>query len=328
MKDSKKALVLLSGGLDSSLCLKIMLDLGIKVRALYFVTPFFSRKSYKSKELVEKLCNKFSVKLDIIEFGDDYVNLVKNPKFGYGSGINPCIDCRIYMFMQAKKHMQKIGADFLVTGEVLGQRPKSQHKKEIKLIETESGLADRILRPLSAKLLDKTEIEKQGIVDRDKLFSIQGRSRKIQMDLAKKLGISEYESPAGGCLLCDNNFEKKLRDYFKHIEKINIKDIYALKYGRHFRINNDLKLIVGRDEEENIWLERYAKDKIACEVVDISGPITVVDGIFSSDDLKLAAEITSAYSDSKYEDKIKVRCGKKELEIKSKDIREFYSYMV
>jgi tRNA U34 2-thiouridine synthase MnmA/TrmU len=245
----RKAIGLLSGGLDSTLATKIILDLGFEVIALNFKTPFCCCDT-KDKCYSESVAQKFNVLLKRIYGGEDYLELVKNPKHGYGRNMNPCLDCRIFLFQKAKQLMEEVGADFIFTGEVLGERPMSQRLDAMKLIEKESGLKGKVLRPLSAKLLEPTLVEQMGIVDREKLLPIQGRSRKPQIALAQSYQIEDYPCPAGGCLLTDKNFAQRLKESFEHGED-SLRHIFLLKMGRHFRLPSKAKVIAGRDQKEN-----------------------------------------------------------------------------
>jgi len=245
----KKAIGLLSGGLDSTLATKIILDMGFEVIALNFKTPFCCCDT-DERCYSESVAQKFDIPLKRIYAGADYLEVVKNPKHGYGKNMNPCIDCRIFLFKKAKKLMEEVGAEFVFTGEVLGERPMSQRLYAMKLIERESGLKGKVLRPLCAKLLEPTPVEELGSVDREKLLSIQGRSRKPQMALAKGYRIEDYPCPAGGCLLTDKNFAQRLKESFDHGED-SIRDIFLLKIGRHFRLPTKAKVIAGRNKEEN-----------------------------------------------------------------------------
>ncbi|RMF31108.1 MAG: DUF814 domain-containing protein [Candidatus Nitrosothermus koennekii] len=297
--EKKKAVALLSGGLDSTLAVKIMKEQGFDVKALAIKTPFCDFDcghgcGFKVMEVADRL----GVDIKTAYLGDEYLEMLKNPKHGYGSGMNPCIDCRAMMFKLAKEYMEEIGAEFVITGEVLNQRPMSQNKKALKIIEKEAELEGKVLRPLSAKNLEPTEVEKKGIVDRDKLLSIKGRSRKIQFKLAEELGIIEYPNPAGGCLLTDPQFSRRVRDLFEHNDKPSINDIELLKVGRHFRIDN-AKLIVGRNKDENEKIEALAlKDDILLEARDYKGPIGLVRGSIDEEGLRLAASIVLRYSDA------------------------------
>jgi len=250
--------------------------------------------------------------LKIIKLGKDYIEVIKKPKYGYGSALNPCIDCRIFMLKKAKQMMKKEKADFVVTGEVLNERPMSQTKNNLILIEKESGLQGKILRPLSAKLLQETEAEKKGFVDRNKLLSINGRQRKIQMSFAKKFKIS-YPTPAGGCLLCEKLFGKKLKDLFKNKKKIESRDIELLKLGRHFHYKKN-RIIVGRNEKENKKLMVLAKDNLIFEVKNWPSPITILKGKPNKKAIEIAASLTISHSDAKNKKNVVVLYGKGKLD--------------
>jgi tRNA-specific 2-thiouridylase len=208
-----KALALLSGGLDSTLAAKLILKQGIDVVAVNFVTPFCLCK--KGGCGATEAAKQLGVPLKVVNVGDEYLKMVRKPKHGYGRNMNPCIDCRIFIVKKAKKYAKEVGAAFIFTGEVLDERPMSQHSRAMKIIEEESGLKGKILRPLSARLLPETDIEKKGLVDREKLLDIRGRSRKPQIKLAEKFNIKDYPCPAGGCLLTYREYANKLRDLFK-----------------------------------------------------------------------------------------------------------------
>ena len=292
-----KAIGLLSGGLDSTLAVKMMIDQGVDVIVLNFVTPFCTCTRKGCRHEASRVAELFGVSVKIISGGKEYIEMIKNPKHGYGSNMNPCIDCRILMFRIAKKHMKDIGASFIFTGEVLGQRPMSQHKKAMKTIEQESELENLVLRPLSAKLLDPTIPEERHWVDREKLLSIQGRRRLPQIELADKLGIKDYPCPAGGCRLTDPQFAKRLKESFKHRED-RMKDIQLLKYGRHFRLKSRAKVVVGRNEEENNILIRYFdRDDILIEVIGVGSPIVILKKSKNKADIKKAASLCIRYSD-------------------------------
>ena len=291
-----KALVLLSGGLDSILATKIILKQGIEVEAINFTSPFCL--CGKGGCGAHKFADELNIPLKTIRVGNKYLKLLRNPKHGYGKNMNPCLDCRIFMFKQAKEYAKEIGASFVFTGEVLGERPMSQHKKAMYLIEQESGLNNRILRPLSAKLLPETPMEKEGLVDRSKLLAITGRSRKPQIKLAKDLEIFNYPCPSGGCLLTYKEFAAKVRDLFKYKKRVEESDIELLKIGRHFRAGSS-KIIVGRNHQEN---ERLLKAKkkydYFFEVPDCGGPITVLQGKKAKKSIEVAAGLTAFYSDN------------------------------
>ena len=297
-RQSIKAVGLLSGGLDSTLAVKLMIDQGVDVSVLNFVTPFCTCTRKGCRHEASRVAELYGVPVKIIAAGEDYIEMIKNPKHGYGRNMNPCIDCRIFLFRKAKQYMEEIGALFIFTGEVLGQRPMSQHKKALKLIEQESDLENLVVRPLSAKLLSPTIPEKKQWVDREKLLSIQGRQRLPQMELAGKLGVKDYPCPAGGCRLTDPQFAKRLKEAFAYGE-CSIKEIQLLKYGRHFRLEGGAKVIVGRNEEENrVLLRFFDKDDILMEVLEVGSPIVLLRKHKTKADVKKAGVLCVRYSDA------------------------------
>lgn len=306
-----KAVALLSGGLDSTLAVKLVLDQGIDVEAVNFVSPFcLCRKGGCGALEVAKNLN---IPLKTITVGEEYLRIVRKPQFGYGKNMNPCIDCRIFMLKKAKKYAEEIGASFIFTGEVLGQRPMSQHRKTLGIIEKEAGLKGKILRPLSAKLLPPTEVEKKGLVSRETLLGIEGRSRKKQIRLAQELKVTEYSCPGGGCLLTYREFTSKLKDLFEHKKRISLKDVRLLKVGRHFRFGKN-KIIVGRNEAENrLLLQMKITNDYCFEAQDTGSPITLLQGPKTRIAVKRAAELTVYYSDRK-QSVVLVKFGKGELD--------------
>ncbi len=292
-----KALGLLSGGLDSTLAAKLLQEQGIEVAAMNVVTPFClcGKGGCGASEVAKNL----HIPLKIVSAGKDYLKIIRKPKHGYGRNMNPCIDCRIFILKKAKKYAREMGASFIFTGEVLGERPMSQHWKALMTIEEEAGLKGRILRPLSARLLPETEAEKQGLVDRKKLLSIRGRSRKPQIELAEELALTDYPCPAGGCLLTYKEFANKLRDLFKHKKRVSLADIALLKTGRHFRYSAN-KIIVGRNETENkSLLQRKSSSDYCFEVIGCGSPITLLQGPKNTKAIRKAAALTAYYSDKK-----------------------------
>ncbi len=239
--------------------------------------------------------------------------MVREPKHGYGKNMNPCIDCRILMLKKAQNYADEIGASFLFTGEVLDERPMSQHSRALVTIEKEAGLEGRIVRPLSAKLLPMTEAEKKGWIDREKLLSIKGRSRKKQIELAKELNVKDYHCPAGGCLLTYKEYATKIRDLFEHKKKIGMKDVLLLKIGRHFRFE-DNRIIVGRNRTENEQL-RDLKDvnDYYFEVPGCGSPLTILQGPKKEKAIETAAALTARYSDSEKK-RITVTYGRQEMD--------------
>jgi len=298
-KAGVKALGLLSGGLDSTLAVRLMLEQGVQVETLNFATPFClcGRKGCDATHVA----SKFGIKLKRIFLGNEYLKMLRKPKHGYGKNMNPCIDCRILMLKKAKQYAKQTGADFIFTGEVLDERPMSQHRRAMEIIEREAGLEGKILRPLSAKCLPETDAEKKGWIDRERLLEIKGRSRKRQIELARSFSLSDYPYPAGGCLLTDREFTSKLRDLFKHRSAVRLKDISLLKVGRHFRLGSN-KIIVGRNEKENkSLLSLKAPNDYYFEVPDCGSPITILQGRKSSEAIRTAACLTARYSDAKGE---------------------------
>lgn len=303
-----KAIALLSGGLDSTLAARIVLEQGIELEALNFITVFCTCTSKGETCLAsQKSVEALGIPLKVFNVSEEYLEVIKFPKHGYGSNMNPCIDCRIFMLKKAKAYMERSGASFIVTGEVLGQRPMSQRREAMKLIERESGLEGLILRPLSAKFLPPTIPEIEGWVDREKLLDIQGRSRKPQMQLAEQFGIRDYPCPAGGCLLTDPGFSKRLKDLMTHHPDFTINDVHLLKIGRHFRLSPDVKLIVGRRQDENQKIKTFArKEDILLKVNKIPGPLSLLRGRFKGDEVEKAASITARYCKAKDLDMVEV----------------------
>ena len=318
MAGTIKALALFSGGLDSALSAKIVSNQGVEVEAVYFVNAFLSEgngrdpSGARQKRIVEQL----GIKLHILDISRAHLAMVQNPRYGYGENLNPCIDCRILMLKQARHYMRKLGFSFLISGEVLGQRPMSQRRDSLNIVDRDAGVKGLLLRPLSAKKLAPALAEEQGWVDRDGLFGFSGRSRKPQLALAKQLGIKEYLTPAGGCLLTEAEFSVKFRDLLK-IGKFNLDDVQLLKVGRHFRFQGaGGKIIVGRDEEENRRLLNLAcATDIIFKVRDFTGPITIVrrdSSFFSERLIESAARLTARYSKGKDERELRVDYGPKD----------------
>ena len=296
-----KAIALVSGGLDSILAARVIKEQGIEVMPLHFKIPFCPREKEKSpekKSVSDLTADILGQKLRIIDISKDFLKLLESPMHGFGSHMNPCVDCKILMLGKAKDLMKGWDSSFIITGEVLGQRPMSQHKQALQIIEKKSGLEGLVLRPLSAKLLSETIPEKQAQVDRNKLLRFSGRSRKPQMALAKILNIKEYNQPAGGCLLTDPQFAKRLKDLIMHKE-LNLDNVELLKIGRHFRISAHAKLIVGRNEKENEQLINLAKDKdyLFMPTDEIAGPTSLGRGIFNDVLVRASCSIACRYCD-------------------------------
>lgn len=303
-----KAISLLSGGLDSILATRLILEQGIEVEAINFLTVFCTCTRRGNNCLASKsAADKLGIKLKVFEVSKEYLEIVKNPEYGYGSNLNPCLDCRIFMLKKAGQYMREVGASFLITGEVLGERPMSQRKDAMRIIEKDSRLEGLILRPLSARLLEPTIPEKSGLINRDKLLAIKGRSRKPQIQLAKQLNINDYPCPAGGCLLTDSGFTKRMKDLINHKKVFTVNDVKLLKVGRHFRFDSQAKLIVGRNKEENDKLLNLAKENDLCFYpTQVKGPIGIGRGIFSEDDIIVASSIVARYSDGNLGQKLEI----------------------
>ena len=299
-KEKKKIVALLSGGLDSTLAIKTMQKQGFEVSAVAIKTPFcdFDCGRGCGFEIREKADN-LGVNLKTVYLGDEYIEMLKHPKHGFGSGMNPCIDCRAMMFEAGKKHMEEIGAEFIISGEVLGQRPMSQFAPALKKIEKLSNLEGKIVRPLSAALLPATDPEKNGLIKRKDLGMIRGRSRKEQLKMAKEFGIEDPPNAGGGCLLTDPAFSLRAIDLFKHIETPTTNDIDLLKIGRHFRLDQNTKLIVGRNKDENEMMHALAlSNDILLEAKEHVGPTTLLRGNGIEKHIEFSAKITLRYSDA------------------------------
>jgi tRNA-specific 2-thiouridylase len=270
---------------------------GIELEAVMFVTPFCQRG--KGGVDLARLAKEIGVKLRTIDLLEECVEVVKNPKHGYGSNMNPCIDCKILMLRKAKAMMGEVDASFVVTGEVLGQRPMSQHKEALRIIAEDSGLDGLVLRPLSAKSLPPTRPEEEGWVKRELLLSIRGRSRREQIELATRYGISGYAAPSGGCLLTDPSYARRLIELLGHCQDPSLNDIELLKIGRHFRISRSAKLVVGRNREENDEITRLCSDvDILFEVPYHNCPISIARGHLYPYVLSISARIEARYSDA------------------------------
>ena len=296
----KKVVALLSGGLDSQLAIKMMQEQGFDVSAVAIKTPFcdFDCGRGCGFEIRER-ADDLNVNLKTVYLGDEYIEMLKHPKHGIGAGFNPCIDCRSMMFDAAKKHMEEIGAEFIISGEVLGQRPMSQHAPALRTIEKESDLVGKIVRPLSAALLPETDPEKNGLIKRENLGMIRGRTRRNQLDMAKKYGIENPPNAGGGCLLTEPQFGIKAKDLFSHTENPTINDIDLLKIGRHFRLDEETKFIVGRNKDENEMIKAIAlPGDILLEAKDFVGPVSILRGSNAKQHLKFASSVTLRYSDA------------------------------
>ncbi|MCX5678895.1 MAG: hypothetical protein NTY76_07300 [Candidatus Omnitrophica bacterium] len=313
---NKKAIALLSGGLDSILAAKLMVELSVEVICVSYFIEFAMCGGGPIAAV--KAAEMLGIPLKVFDVTDEYLEIFKKPEHGYGANINPCIDCKIFMLKKAKEYMPSVGASFLVTGEVLGQRPMSQRRDALNIIEKNAGVRGILLRPLSAKLLPPTLPEQEGIIDRERLFDIRGRSRKPQFALAAKFGIKEYPNPSGGCLLTDPGFTKRVRDLIAH-EGLTVDGLRLLKIGRHFRLGEATKLIIGRNDKENNELGGLIKkDDICFRMKDHEGPFSILKGPSSEEMIKRSAGIVSQHTKYRDEKALNVLCwhqGSKDIQI-------------
>lgn len=299
-EEKRKVVALLSGGLDSQLAVRMMQEKGFEVSAVAIRTPFcdFDCGRGCGFEIRER-ADQLNVDLKTVYLGDEYIEMLKHPKYGRGAGFNPCVDCRSMMFDAAKKEMERTGADFVISGEVLGQRPMSQHRRALKNIEAESEMEGVIVRPLSGRLLPPTKPEKDGLIRREDLGMIRGRSRKPQLAMAKEYGIADPPNAGGGCLLTDPSFGLRAKDLFGHTETPSINDIELLKVGRQHRLDEHTKMVVGRNRAENETIRMLAMPgDILLEARDHVGPTTILRGTTAEDHTALAASVTLKYSDA------------------------------
>lgn len=324
MATQRKAVALISGGLDSLLAAKVMLEQGVHVEGINFYTGFCVeghthaiRKKDKAKPKRNNAlwsAEKLGIKLHIIDIIEEYKNVLINPKHGYGANMNPCLDCKIFMVGKAKEWAEENGFDFIITGEVIGQRPMSQRRETMPVISEESGADDRLLRPLCAQNLPETLPEREGWVNRDELYDFSGRTRKPQMALAQKFGFDDYAQPAGGCcFLTDKAYSVKLTDLWASRGKrdYEIDDIMLLKVGRHIRPKPHFKLIIAREEGENNFLQGYKKQFVTLRTMSHKGPLTLLDGKASDEDLRLASQIVARFSQGRDAEAVDVEVTEK-----------------
>lgn len=318
-QQQRKAVALISGGLDSMLAAKVIIDQGIHVEGINFFTGFChsghtSAIRHKKQQKVKRndalwVAEQLGIKLHIIDIVEEYKQIVTNPKHGYGQHANPCLDCKVFMVSKAHQWMQQHQFDFIITGEVVGQRPMSQIKGKMALVSERSGSEQRLLRPLCAKKFPETLPEMEGWVDREKLFDFHGRNRKPQIELAKQFGIDEFAQPSGGCcVLTDDSYCHKLKDMWNHRGKkeYSLDDIILLKVGRHIRPNARFKLMIGREEGENNFLEGYRKQFTHIRIDSHQGPLTLIEGQPNQQDLQLAARIAARYSAGRHASQVTV----------------------
>ena len=312
----RKALALISGGLDSMLAAKVVMEQDIEVHGLNFFTGFCVEghtSAIRDRQRAKPKRNnalwtaeQLGIPLHIIDVSVEYKDIVLNPRHGYGQHLNPCLDCKIFMVNKASAwgYAEANGFDFIITGEVIGQRPKSQRREAMPIIARESGVGDRLLRPLCALNLEPTLPEREGWIDRSRLFGFHGRDRKPQIELAKHFGIEDYSQPAGGCcFLTDKRYSAKLADLWASRGKrdYELDDVMLLKVGRHLRPNRRFKLMIGRDQGENRYLQGYRKRFGVLRMESHEGPFTLIDGNPNADDLELAARVVARYSQGREE---------------------------
>jgi tRNA U34 2-thiouridine synthase MnmA/TrmU len=335
MSEPRRAVALISGGLDSMLAAKVIMEQGVEVEGLNFFTGFCVEghtHAIRAKDRAKPKRNnalwvaeQLGMKLHIVDVIDEYKDVLLNPKHGYGANLNPCLDCKIFMVDKARAwgFMEENDFDFIITGEVIGQRPKSQRRATMPIIARESGAEDRLLRPLCAKLLPETLPEREGWVDREALFDFHGRNRKPQIALAEQFGFTEWAQPAGGCcFLTDSNYSAKLADMWqaRGSREYAIDDIMLLKVGRHIRPAPHYKLIVGREEGENKYLEGYRKGLVHLRITSHQGPLTLIDGVPEPSDINLAARIAARYSQGRDAERVHVEVHRPDADIVNLDV--------
>ena len=297
-----RALCLLSGGLDSRLAACLLREQGVDTHGLAFDSPFFN------PDMAIEAAGSLGMPLQMIDFTADIIDLLQQPAHGFGKCMNPCIDCHTTMVRRAGESMAEYGADFIATGEVLDQRPMSQNRRSLDTVARDSGFGDLLLRPLSAKLLAPTRPEVEGLVDRERLLSIAGRGRKVQMELARSYGMNDYPSPAGGCKLTEPNFCGRLRDLIGHEGISGVRDIDLLRYGRHSRIDDRVKAIIGRNERDNAYLEGNAGlYELILNIEGIPGPVGLLPNTASEAQISHVAAMCARYSDSEPESEVTLR---------------------
>ena len=316
-----KAIALFSGGLDSTLAIKLIKDQGIEVIALNIDIGFGSTKS--KLDHMQNMCDQVGVELRTLDIRDQYLReILFNPKYGYGKNFNPCIDCHGNMFKIAKELMEPWGASFLISGEVVGQRPMSQRRDALDLVTGLSETDDILLRPLSAKALPPTLPEREGWVDREKLLGITGRNREVQLKMAEEMGLKDFEKPGGGCLLTDENFSKKLEEFIKY-DTLEVEDIALLKCGRHLRLPDGAKLVIGRHKEDNEMIDAAITPKYKkIRLLNAIGPIAAISADASEADRELAAKLTATYGKTKPGEVYEVQVGDETYSVTPFDSKE------
>jgi tRNA U34 2-thiouridine synthase MnmA/TrmU len=300
-----RAIALISGGLDSILAARVIQEQGVEVIPLHFQIPFCHKAKDASRQsrLVRE---NLGLDLRIFQLKQEFLEMLKKPRYGFGSNMNPCIDCKILMLSKAKSLMQETGAQFIVTGEVLGQRPMSQHRQALMIIAKRSGLEGLVVRPLCARNLPETTPEKEGWVNREGLLDIKGRTRKPQLELAQKFKLQDYTQPSGGCLLTDPEFSRRLKELIAH-QELSLGNIDLLKVGRHFRIAERSRLVVGRNEaEDNELLDLAEEGDYIFSPPETAGPTSLARGEIEKELIELSCRITARYCDKGADPKAKI----------------------
>lgn len=289
-----KAIALFSGGLDSLLAAAIVARQGVGVIGLHCILPSVDPQKPPESLAAAQLAKQIDIPLEYYRCDEQYMQVIAHPEHGYGKRANPCIDCKIFFLQKAKEYMQRHNALFVITGDVVGQRPMSQYKAMLRHIEKESGLEGILLRPLSAKLLPPTIPEQKGIVNRDVLYAISGRSRQQQMQLAQDLGIRNFQSPAGGCFLTMPQIASRVKDLFAHPPYSTL-DLFLVTIGRHYRLHDKASIIVARNEEECIILDRYKQHADFYLEPDFKGPVMYGRGTITQNDYLILTQIIARY---------------------------------
>jgi tRNA-uridine 2-sulfurtransferase len=328
MTETIRALSVISGGLDSILATRIVMDQGVDVTAIHFVTPFFGSES---GAFAARMADRYGIRAESVDVGESYLAMLSSPQYGYGKNFNPCVDCKILLFSTARLMMERIGARFIVTGEVLGQRPMSQRRDTLRVIERDSLTGGLLLRPLSALLLKPTIAELNGWVRRNELFAFSGRSRKPQIELASRLGITGYPSPAGGCCLTDPILSKRIRRLYTLRGRPDAREVALIQIGRPFLLGEKAILTIGRNEEENGQIGKIAGNRaLFLRTIDVPGPAGVIIGVATDEDIRRAAAVIAYYTKGRtlptvnigmgsYEDSVTtvrgaIRVGEQEVE--------------
>ena len=302
-----RALAMISGGLDSILAARLIKEQGVEVIGICFRSYFFNEENAK------RMTKQIGIRLEVVDFSKEHFEMVKNPSQGWGKNMNPCIDCHSMMMRYSGELLEKFNADFIITGEVLNQRPMSQNKSALNIVKKQSGFSEKILRPLCAKNLDPTPMEVNGLVDREMLLDISGRSRKVQMELADKWGIKDYPSPAGGCKLTDPNYSIRLKELVERKENVTEKDIHLLKYGRHFITDDKTKIIVTRTAEEGESIKVLLnKNDLMFLTSKYNGAMVIIPegNNPTENDIIIACRMAVRYSKGKDEESVEVKFGR------------------